>query len=359
MVLCALSPVTPRFVTPVLSFRIESCTSPMTGSLPPFVFGAPIAAFAVTWMAITVLLRTFSDRILDHPNERSLHQRPVPRTGGLGVAAGIAVSVSLVSPVAWWPLWVGAVLLVVISFLDDLINLPVVSRLVMHFVAGSGLVCGLLFGQIGLGWAAVVVIATVWMINLYNFMDGMDGLAGGMSMIGFSFLSVAAWFGGSSSLALVSASIAAASGAFLLFNFYPARMFLGDAGSTTLGFLAAGLGLIGWRDGVWSLWFPVLVFSPFVIDASVTLLKRIARGERFWKAHREHCYQRLVLSGWSHRKTALVEYSLMFLCGIGALMFQRATTNVQIAILGCWILLTLSLFLGVSWAERRDAARGH
>lgn len=343
----------------LIIFRIESCTSSMTGSLLPYVFGAPVAAFVVTWMAITVLLRTFSDRILDHPNERSLHQRPVPRTGGLGVAAGIAVSVSLVSPVSWWPLWIGAVLLVAISFLDDLIDLPIVTRLVMHIVAGSGLVCGLLFGQIGLGWAIVAVIATVWMINLYNFMDGMDGLAGGMSMIGCSFLSVAAWFGGSGSLALVSASIAAASGAFLLFNFYPARMFLGDAGSTTLGFLAAGLGLIGWRDGVWSLWFPVLVFSPFIIDASVTLLKRIARGERFWKAHREHCYQRLVLSGWSHRKTALVEYGLMFLCGIGALVFQWATANVQIAILGCWSLLTLCLFLGVSWVERRGEARGH
>lgn len=266
---------------------------------------------------------------------------------------GIAVSMSLVSPVSWWPLWIGVVLLVAISFLDDLVSLPIVSRLVVHFVAATGLMWGGLLWQIGFGWSVVAVIAIVWMINLYNFMDGMDGLAGGMAMIGFGYLSVAAWAGGNWPLVLLSASIAASSGAFLLFNFHPARMFLGDAGSTTLGFLAAGLGLIGWRDGVWSIWFPVLVFSPFIMDASLTLVKRILRGERFWRAHREHCYQRLVLSGWSHRKTALAEYGLMCVCGTGALVFQWAAPDLRIALLGCWILLAAGLSLAVSMAERR------
>ncbi len=329
----------------------------MSSVIPGYLLISPLIAFGIAWIVIRGLLRHFSSHLLDHPNERSLHERPVPRTGGIGVTAGIAVSVLLISPVSWWPLWIGAALLVAISFLDDLGNLPIVFRLVVHFVAATGFVWGVLLWQIGLGWSAAAVIAIVWMINLYNFMDGMDGLAGGMAMIGFSFLSVAAWLGESSSLALVSASIAAASGAFLLFNFFPARVFLGDAGSTTLGFLAAGLGLIGWRDGVWSLWFPVLVFSPFIIDASVTLLKRIARGERFWKAHREHWYQRLILSGWSHRKTALAEYGLMCVCGTGALVFQWAAPNIRVAILGCWILLVAALALVVSMVERRDVLR--
>ena len=335
----------------------------MTGLLPSYTFGAPIAAFAVTWMAIVVLLRTFSDRILDHPNERSLHQRPVPRTGGIGVTAGIAMSIPLVSPAEWWPLWLGAALLVGISFLDDLVGLPIVGRLIMHFVAASGFVIGLLFGQIGLGSAVVAIVAIVWMTNLYNFMDGMDGLAGGMAAFGFGFLAVAAWLAKSHALALMSLSVAAAAGAFLLFNFHPARIFLGDAGSTTLGFLAAGLGLIGWRQGVWSIWFPVLVFSPFIGDATVTLVRRVLRGERFWQAHRAHYYQRLVLSGWSHRKTALAEYGLMMSCGIGALAFQQASDSAKLGIVGFWVFIFLGLGYFVSLVEqsrgRQGACPGH
>lgn len=322
-----------------------------------------MASFAVTWMTIAVLLRTFSDRILDHPNERSLHRRPVPRTGGIGVAAGLAVSVPLVSSAEWWPLWLGAVLLVGISFLDDLVGLPIVGRLIMHFAVAGGFVAGLLFSQVGLGWAFVAVVAVVWMTNLYNFMDGMDGLAGGMAVFGFGFLAIAAWFADNSPLALVNASIAAAAGAFLLFNFHPARMFLGDAGSTMFGFLAAGLGLVGWQDGVWSIWFPMLVFSPFIVDATVTLMWRMLQGERFWLAHRAHYYQRLVLSGWSHRKTSLAEYGVMFACGIGALAFQRASDAVQFAIVGLWTLAFLGLAQVVSAVEQRvsgqRALNGH
>jgi UDP-N-acetylmuramyl pentapeptide phosphotransferase/UDP-N-acetylglucosamine-1-phosphate transferase len=152
---------------------------------------------------------------------------------------------------------------------------------------------------------------------------------------------------------LVSASIAAAAAAFLLFNFHPARIFLGDAGSTTLGFLAAGLGLTGWHYGVWSLWVPLLVFSPFIVDASVTLARRLMRGEKFWQAHRSHYYQRLVLSGWSHRRTALAEYGVMVCCGCGALVFQLASDTVRFAIVGIWALAFLGLAQSVSAVERR------
>ncbi|MBH0184744.1 MAG: glycosyltransferase family 4 protein [Nitrospira sp.] len=324
---------------------IESCSL--------CLYGAPVASFAVTWLAITVLLRSFSDRILDHPNERSLHEQPVPRTGGMGVAAGIAAGALLVSPVSWWPLWIGAAFLVGVSFLDDLVGLPIVGRLIAHFIAAGLCVTGLVSDQMGLLWVAVAIVATVWMINLYNFMDGMDGLAGGMALFGFGFLAVAAWLAGDRSLALVSLSIAAAAGAFLLFNFHPARMFLGDAGSTTFGYLAAGLGLTGWQHGVWSLWVPLLVFSPFIIDASVTLARRLMRGEKFWQAHRSHYYQRVVLSGWSHGKTALAEYGVMVCCGCGALAFQLASDHVRFAIVGIWILAFLGLAQSVSGVPRR------
>ncbi len=305
----------------------------MTGSLPAYAIGAPVVSFAVAWVTVSVLLRTFAGRMLDHPNERSLHQQPVPRTGGIGVATGIAVSVPLVSPIEWWPLWLGAALLVGVSFVEDLAGLSIIGRLAAHFLAAGALAAGLLAQGLEWGWAAVVILPVVWMINLYNFMDGMDGLAGGMAVFGFGFLAVLSWVGDHQPLMLVSASIAAAAAAFVLFNFHPARIFLGDAGSTTLGFLAAGLGLTGWHYGVWSLWVPLLVFSPFIVDASVTLARRLMRGEKFWQAHRSHYYQRLVLSGWGHRKTASAAYGLMIICGLFALTFQSASDGLRLVIL--------------------------
>ena len=333
--------------------RKDDCALLMTEWSPSYlVFAAAIVAFVVTWAVLAGLLRTFSDRVLDRPNERSLHQQPVPRMGGVGVAAGIAVTVLFFSPAEWWPLWLGAALLVSVSFLDDLVGLPILGRLIMHFVAAGGFVAGLLVGRIGVGWAVVAIVATVWMTNLYNFMDGMDGLAGGMAVVGFGFLACASWLAENSWLTLMSVSIASSAGAFLFFNFPPARIFLGDAGSTAFGFLAAGLGLVGWRDGTWSLWFPALVFSPFVVDATVTLFKRALQGEQFWHAHRTHYYQRLVLIGWGHRKTVLAEYGLMVLCGIVASIYQIADDSIRLFILGSWGLLMLSAMWAVHMAER-------
>ena len=322
-------------------------------SLSSLAYVTPLGSFALTWIVLTIVIRTWSDRILDHPNERSLHQRPVPRMGGIGVAAGIAASVPFVSQVEWWPLWLGAAILVGLSFLDDLVGLPIIGRLFVHVVAAGGCVASMFLDQLGTPWAVVAIVSVVWMTNLYNFMDGMDGLAGGMAVFGFGFLAIAAGIGGNISFALVNASIASAAGAFLLFNFHPARMFLGDAGSTALGFLAAGLGLIGWRDGTWSIWVPVLVFSPFISDATVTLVRRAMRRERFWQAHRSHYYQRLVLSGWGHRKTALAEYGLMFTCGVSGLVLQWASSTVRLAILGLWVASFFALGQAVSLVEQK------
>ncbi|TKB69504.1 MAG: glycosyltransferase family 4 protein [Nitrospira sp.] len=322
-------------------------------SLASLAYMIPLASFALTWVVLTVVIRVWSDRVLDHPNERSLHQRPVSRMGGIGVAAGIAVSVPFVSPVEWWPLWVGACFLVGISFLDDIIGLPIIGRLLAHFVAAGGAASGLLFDSTGAIVVLLAVMAIVWMTNLYNFMDGMDGLAGGMALFGFGFYAIAGVLSGHLPLAAISAVIAAAAGAFLFFNFHPARIFMGDAGSTLFGFLAACLGLVGWQLGIWTLWFPGLVFSPFIVDATVTLLRRLLRGEKFWRPHREHYYQRLALNGWGHRRTVLAAYGVMALCGGFALLYQYASEGWRIVILGFLGMLFFSLALGVRGVEQR------
>jgi UDP-GlcNAc:undecaprenyl-phosphate/decaprenyl-phosphate GlcNAc-1-phosphate transferase len=331
-----------------------------SGSVPFPANGLPVLSFVLTWLVLLILIRTWSHRVLDHPNERSLHHQPVPRTGGIGIALGMAGTVPFISPTEWWPMWIGVLLLVGTSFLDDLMGLPVLGRLGIHFIAASTFMSALLPNRIESGWifmAIVAVVAIVWMINLYNFMDGMDGLAGGMAVFGFGFLAIAAWLGGNVPFALVNAIIASAAGAFLLFNFYPARIFLGDAGSTAFGFLAAGMALIGWRDGVWSLWFPVLVFSPFIVDATVTLLKRVVLGEKFWQAHRSHCYQRLVLSGWGQRRTILAEYSLMAFCGFAALACQRLSQQHRILLLSICVALFVILAIAVHRIQRQSSKK--
>lgn len=232
--------------------------------------------------------------------------------------------------------------LALVSFLDDLKHLPVWQRFLAHFLAASLSVFWLSGGQ---PWLVLIVaiLAIVWMTNLFNFMDGSDGLAGGMALFGFAAYALQAAAMGDAAFASLNAVIAAAALGFLFFNFHPARVFMGDAGSIPLGFLAGLTGFIGWINGVWPAWFPVLVFSPFIVDATLTLLKRLVRGERIWLAHRVHYYQRLILLGHGHRKTAWLEYGLMFAVGMSALWGAGRPSRDQAILLGGWTLTYIVL----------------
>ena len=271
----------------------------------------------VAWLLVIVLLRSpLARRLVDRPNERSLHAEPTPRVGGIAVVlAAIPIAAWMAGePLALVLAW--AVALAAVSLADDYRSLPVVIRLAAHLLAAGA-------AAVELGAAATITVlvafAIAWMTNLFNFMDGADGLAGGMAVVGFGAYALAAHAADASALALVSIAIASASAGFLAHNFPPARVFLGDVGSIPLGFLAGALGFAGYAQHAWPAWFPVMVFSPFIVDASITLLRRIVRGERIWRAHREHYYQRLVLSGWSTRKLALCAYAWMTALAAAAL----------------------------------------
>ena len=250
--------------------------------------------------------------------------------------------------------WLGVALLALISFADDIFGLPALGRLLIHGLVAVWFSVTLLFEAHGWMIVAIIAISTIWMINLYNFMDGSDGLAGGMTLVGFSCYGVTAWLAGNELFAMINFCIAAAAAAFLLFNFYPARIFMGDAGAIPLGFLAAALGVTGWTNGLWPLWLPILVFSPFIADASVTLVKRTLRGEKIWQAHREHYYQRVVQSGFGHRNTALLGYTLMFTAGISAVWGIRQDAAVQLGIGTAWGTFYLIMMLVAErYLERR------
>ena len=244
---------------------------------------APLTAFAAALFVVWWLARgRLSTLVLDHPNPRSLHEAPIPRTGGLGLHAGAQLALALIAPNLPPALWIAFIVLMVVSFWDDLRGIAAPWRLAVHLAACALFVAAVLPRDYGLLLAAAAALAIAWMANLYNFMDGSDGLAGGMALIGFSAYGVAAWLAGSAEFALVNFCIAAAAAAFLVFNFHPARIFLGDAGAVPLGFLAGALGLAGWlqRDGTW--WFPLLVFAPFIVDATVPLARRLLRHEKVW-----------------------------------------------------------------------------
>lgn len=310
---------------------------------------APPIAFALSLGAIAWLLRGGRLQILDHPNERSLHARPVPRTGGLGLLAGVVAAWPIAAPAGAWPALIGALVLAGVSFLDDLRGLPAIVRLMSQLAVSMALVAWHWEAFPGPAWAIAAALAIAWMCNLYNFMDGADGLAGGMAVAGFGAYAIAAGLGGAMELAALSSAIAASALAFLVFNFPPARIFMGDVGSVPLGFLAGALGLLGWQQALWPAWFPVLAFSPFIVDATVTLLRRALRGERVWQAHREHYYQRVVQLGAGHRGTALGEYALMLAAGTSALGLLTAPAPVQWVGLGAWVVVYAAMML---WIDR-------
>ncbi|WP_242479117.1 glycosyl transferase [Lamprobacter modestohalophilus] len=354
--------------------------------------------------------------VLDHPNERSLHARPVPRTGGLALLGGLFCGlllallfslIPLLPPVGLQPLqlqapldslsqplpqpssqpssqplpqplpsqtlaplpWLGAALLLVaaVSFWDDRVGLSRRLRLLVHVAAAALLwMGGLRWDQLGLPGPIIplplllalplTLLYAVWMLNLYNFMDGMDGLAGGMASIGFAGLALLGYNAGDLTYAACCALVAAASAGFLTGNLPPARIFLGDVGSSSLGLLAAGFTLWGSSAGRFPLWVGWLIFSPFIVDATWTLLRRAKQGERLWDAHRSHHYQRLVLAGWGHRRTLGWALALIAAATASAIAASSLTTSEQWQLIAGWAAIFILIHLRVGLAER--VARG-
>lgn len=308
--------------------------------------------------------------VLDHPNERSLHEHPVPRSGGVAIVTAWLVTAFMaiqgageaVAPAPW--IIAGVLGLALVSFAEDRYGVPRRYRLLAHLLAASLLLLAGLapeqvrVGALGLAVAPLLALPLtllfgVWMTNLFNFMDGMDGFAGGMGVVGFATLAAAGWLAPEPGFALVSSVAAAACAGFLPWNFPQASIFMGDAGSTALGFLAAALTLWAAREGILPLWASLLVFSPFIVDASVTLLRRLLGGERIWQAHRSHYYQRLVGLGWSHRKTVLRAYLLMSACAATALQNRHQPAGQVIWLLGMWSAVYVLIAYKVHLLERR------
>lgn len=323
---------------------------------------AVAAAFASTMILRSLLATGLAWRLAtDIPNDRSLHTLPTPRVGGGGIVPVGVVALAALAPHLWL-IAAAAAGLAAMSQIDDRRGLPARVRFSAHLAAVVALIA--VYPADAPWWLlAGVGFAMVWLTNLYNFMDGADGLAGGMALFGFGAYAAAALLRvhPSTELALGAAAIAGAALGFLLLNFHPARLFLGDAGSIPLGFMAGALGYWGWRTGVWPIWFPALVFSPFIADASVTLLRRLLRGEKFWQAHREHYYQRMVRSGMGHGRTALYWYLIM-LAGIIVALWAKGRPELQQWLsFFAWygVLACIGLVIDMRWRRFQSAAENN
>ena len=308
--------------------------------------GLPFFSALVTALLIALTLNSrFGKRLEDIPNQRSLHKNPVPRVGGIGLLAGFLTAWLITWQVWLLPISAGVVLLMIVSFIDDLRGISPVLRLLVHGIVAGYFVLLIVPFHSGAFLSLLLVIAVIWMTNLYNFMDGADGIAGGMTFFGFGSYALVAAFHGDIIFSILNGCVVASAFSFLIFNFHPARIFMGDSGSIPLGFLASAFGLLGWINGLWPFWFPLLAFAPFIADASVTLLKRVMSCEKIWEAHRSHYYQRLVLMGWSHRRTAISGYLLMVITGGIAIWILPKSVGIQIiSIMGLGVIYSMLMF---------------
>jgi UDP-N-acetylmuramyl pentapeptide phosphotransferase/UDP-N-acetylglucosamine-1-phosphate transferase len=265
-----------------------------------------LIVFAVTlpasWLAVKLVLGWLRHKqILDHPNERSSHSLPTPRGGGLAVTPLVLLAWCFAPPLAGqWAVMAGAVGLLALSWMDDRASLPAGARLLLQALAVAlGLaflppVTDLPF------WADRLLcgLAWLWFVNLFNFMDGIDGISGvetiaiaaGMVLLGFALPQ--------------SAALIAAMSGFLMWNWHPAKIFLGDSGSVPLGYLLGFLllSLGGQGHPAAALILP----AYYLADATITLGKRALRGEKVWQAHRQHFYQQAVQGGASHAQVSLL-----------------------------------------------------
>jgi UDP-N-acetylmuramyl pentapeptide phosphotransferase/UDP-N-acetylglucosamine-1-phosphate transferase len=297
----------------------------MTLSLETLFWCVLFAAIAAagTWAARAYALQR---KLIDQPGERRSHALATPRGGGIAIV--IAMLVAILAMAARQPQEIvllacagfGLLLVAGIGWLDDHRPLSPWSRLVVHVVASGWLMAGFYLSGRSPEVSLAVFILSLTLVNIWNFMDGIDGLASTQAILVASALTWLSWLTGAVVAVHLGLAFIAAVLGFVPFNFPRARIFLGDVGSGTLGFmlaLLAGWTLDGLRPSAWPLL--LLPFGAFLIDAGLTLASRILRGERWWMPHVEHAYQRWARRAGNHLRVT-AGYALWTLAGCAAMV---------------------------------------
>lgn len=334
--------------------------APTIGALGAILVAITVAAWAITgWVRRYALNR----QMIDVPNQRSSHSAPTPRGGGLSIV--LVVLAAIAFQTAWGTitldqglaLFGGGSVVAGIGWMDDHNGLPPLWRAVAQFLAASvvlvaiGVPTELRLGTVSvpLGFLAPLLSALgmVWLTNLFNFMDGIDGFAAGeaclVAMLGGALLLV----GRENGLGLTALALSAASAGFLIWNWPPARIFMGDVGSGFIGFMLGALAIAGDVAGDVPLVLWLIPLGVFIVDSTATMLRRVGR-ERIYEAHRRHAYQRLVRGGLSHRRVTLGAMGgTVGLSSLAALAWYVPGLTPIV------VVVALALLLGTYWAVER------
>jgi UDP-GlcNAc:undecaprenyl-phosphate GlcNAc-1-phosphate transferase len=313
-------------------------------------FGFSLAVLAT---GLTYLMARYV-RIMDVPNQRSMHTKSTPKSGGVAIVATFLVgsltiynlaAIARIDAIYFWTFITGGIALALVSFYDDIRQKPFLAKLLAQLICAVGIMlAGLLLrrayipfvGEIDLGFLGyfVTLIWVVGLTNTYNFMDGMDGLAGGVGLIAACFMCAIAFFSGSAYVYLTSYVLVASLAGFLIFNLPPARIFMGDVGSAFVGYTFAVLALIGASLDRGHLSFyviPLLLFQ-FIFDTFFTFARRACNRDKVFLPHRTHLYQLLPGLGYSHRQV-LVFYCVVAIAqGIGASFLSVISTEFKILV---------------------------
>jgi Fuc2NAc and GlcNAc transferase len=276
------------------------------------------ATVVFAWYATGVVRRhALQHAILDIPNVRSSHSAPTPRGGGLAIVAAFMSALILLTLTGMLQINVTLLLIAgggavaATGYLDDRRSLPASVRICVHIIAATlavfvlGGITQQSLRNMGLHgvWAGALlaVMALTWSTNLFNFMDGVDGIAGSEAVFVAAAGAVLNWcYGGNIGLTAAMFVLAAATSGFLIWNWPPARIFMGDVGSGFLGFTLAVLGLAASRNGTTPIEVWAILSGVFLVDSTFTLLRRIVRGDRWFEAHRLHAYQYLARRWRAH-----------------------------------------------------------
>lgn len=323
----------------------------------------------ISWFGVGRLRHLLTAKnIVDTPNERSLHEGQVPRGGGIIIVVLLlvvllALSISSSRPTLFLALGINILLWSVLSWRDDQHSLSPKFRLVIQMV--FTLLAVSAFGwidtvqlssglRIPLAWLGAVLtfIGFLWLANLYNFMDGMDGLVAAQTIIAGLTLSFWFWVLGDIEITFLCLAVAAASYGFLLWNWRPAKIFMGDVGSVTLGAFFACLIIIGASRFDIPVLSMVMLFGLFVGDTTLTILKRVLKREKIWLSHRQHYYQRLGLAGLAHEKIVILSMLAMVFCSLLATLSLIYRDTILLC-LGMLCLFIFCSVVGINRYERK------
>lgn len=325
-----------------------------------FIFGVPL----ILSLILTPIVKKIAIKInaVDYPNERKVHTKVMPRLGGLAIFissfTGMLIFTDVLSePLVW--IMLGSLVIIILGIIDDIRPLSAWVKLIFQVIAASIVIIGgidIEFINVPLsdkviylgGWSYLITV--IWIVgitNALNLIDGLDGLATGVASISLAAIFIMSFIMGNTVVTVITLILLGSSLGFLVYNFYPAKIFLGDSGSLYLGFFLATLSILGFKSvAVVSFIFPIVILAVPIFDTTFAIIRRFRLKEPITCADKGHLHHCLCEMGFSHRKTVFIIYGISVLFGIAAIFLSQVSFWIGLIIIIFLILLTL---IGIEW----------